>query len=138
MKNKKIQQSGFIALFFVLGISFTFLTWISLSSEKVFEYIHIKNDFINNRDILHNTVLCADSFVSNFIGSRYNLDFSGDKYDFHKNLYFKDRYFCQIKEIKVIYKDNYLDKILFILGDFAFEYQFKNGFVNHIKTFNLF
>lgn len=138
MKNKQTQQSGFIALFFVLGISFTFLTWISLSSEMVFEYIHIKGDFIKNRDSLNDKVLCANSFVDNFINSKYNLDFIGDKYDFYRSLYFKDDYFCQIKGIGIVYQGNSLSKISFTLDDFGFEYGFENGFVKYIKTLNLF
>jgi hypothetical protein len=137
MKNKQTQQSGFITLFFVLGISFTFLTWISLSSEMVFEYIHIKGYFMKNRDSLNNTVLCADSFVENFINSKYNLDFVEDEYSFYRGLSFKDDYICQIKGINVIYQGNGLHKIFFILDDFSFEYGFEYGFVKYIKTLNI-
>jgi hypothetical protein len=138
MKNKQTQQSGFITLFFVLGISFTFLTWISLSSEKVLEYIHIKDSFTKSRDSLKNIVLCADSFVDNFINSKYNIDLTKGEYYFYRGLYFKDDYFCKIEDIKLDYQGNSLYKIFFILGDYSFEYTFENGFVKYVKTSSLF
>ena len=138
MKNRKKQQSGFIVLFFVLGISFTFLTWISLSSEIVFEYMYIKSAFINNRDILNDVALCSNAFINNLINSRYNLDFSNREYSFYRNSYFSDQYICHIKDIYIIYDNGNIDEVLFILGDFSFKYKFKNGFINYFKTFNLF
>lgn len=135
----KKQQNGFITLFFVLGISFTFLTWISLSSEKVFEYIHIKEDFLKNRESLHNYILCSDAFINILIGSSYNLSFINNEYKFNRNLYFADNYLCEVKNINITFQsDGSVNNIFFILGDFSFEYKLKNGFINLIKSFNLF
>jgi hypothetical protein len=141
MKNKhhkQNKQNGFITLFFILGISFTFLTWISLSSERVFEYIYIKEDFLKNRGIIHNHILCADSFIDNLIGSRYNLSFINNFYEFNRNLYFTDNHKCQIKSISIINNSDDTRLIFFISGDFSFEYILKNGFVNFSKSFILF
>lgn len=134
----KQQKNGFITLFFILGISFTFLTWISLSSERVFEYIYIKGDFIKNRTTLLDHMLCADAFMNILIGSRYNLSFIDQTYDFNRNLYFADDYKCQISYIKIVNENTDIKHIFFISGDFSFEYILKNGFVNFSKSFNLF
>ncbi len=136
---KKITNNqGFITLFFILGLSFTFLTWISLSSERVFEYISIKADFIDNRKSPHDTILCADAFINSMIGSQYNLTFVDNSYTFKRMLYFSDEAICTIKDIQVTYQDIKIKTIFFRIGEFSFEYQFKNGFVNSIKSFNLF
>lgn len=138
MKTKNNNKNGFITLFFILGISFTFLTWISLSSERVFEYLHIKEEFSQNRQILHNHVLCADSFVNSVIDSRYSLNFIGNSHQFNRSLYFADNYPCEIKNINVVFDTSgSIKSIFFISGDYSFEYQFKNGFVNFIKSFNI-
>lgn len=134
----KKQQNGFITLFFILGVSFTFLTWISLSSERVFGYIHIKDSFTTHRSTLHNHLLCADAFINILINSRYNITFTNNTYDFKRNLYYTDNSSCNIKSISILYQDNTIKSIFFIIGNYSFEYQFKNGFVNSIKSFNLF
>ena len=131
-------QNGFIALFFILGISFTFLTWISLSSERVFGYINIKNEFTENRSALHNHILCADAFINVIIGSRYNLSFEANIYEFKRSLYFDDDFLCSITSIDLTYQDNSIKTVFFTIDDFRFEYQFINGFVNSIKSFNIF
>ncbi len=134
----KQHKNGFIALFFVLGISFTFLTWISLSSERVFQYIYIKKEFFKNRTTLHNHLLCSDAFVNILIGSRFNLNFIGQAYDFDRNLYFADSHKCNIKKISITFDNNTsLKHIFFISDDYSFEYQLKNGFVNFSKSFRL-
>ena len=139
MKKRNIEkQSGFITLFFILGISFTFLTWISLSSERVFEYINIKNEFIKNRLYLYNHTLCADAFMNNLIKSKYNLDFVNNEYIFYRGLYFNDEYICHIKNINIVLVNNSISTIFFISEGFGFEYKLKNGFVNFGKSFNLF
>lgn len=135
---KKRKQSGFILIFFILSISITFLTWISLSSSNVFEYIDLKSDFKNNRDYLNNNILCADQFVNIFIKSRYNLNIIDKKYFFTRNLFLDDDYLCTIKDIDIFYVNNKINRIFFIIDDFAFEYKFENGFVNFRKSFNLF
>ncbi len=134
----KQHKNGFITLFFVLGISFTFLTWISLSSERVFEYIYIKEEFVKNRTTLHNHILCSDAFMNILIDSKYNLSFIDQKYDFDRNLYFADNHKCQIRNISITFDNNTNFKhIFFISGDYGFEYQLKNGFVNFSKSFRL-
>lgn len=138
MKKIKNQQHGFITLFFILGVSFTFLTWISLSSERVFEYIHIKNTFTIQRSTLHNHILCADAFINILINSRFNLNFTNNNFNFERNLYYVDDSLCSVKSISIIYQDNTIKTIFFIIGEFRFQYQFKNGFVNSMKSFNLF
>lgn len=138
IKIHQNKQNGFITLFFILGISFTFLTWISLSSERVFEYIHIKEEFFKNREILHDHILCADAFINTLIDSRYSLSFINNTYKFDRNLYFSDNQTCEVKNINIIFDTvGSIKTIFFISGDFSFEYQFKNGFVNFIKSFNL-
>jgi hypothetical protein len=132
-KTKNKRQRGFIALFFILGISLTFLSWISLSSSRVFEYLDIKSSFVKNRAELQNALLCADAFVNIIIQSKNNLSFLGQEYRFTRTLYVDDGYGCHIQNIQ-----NGPDTIFFIIGDFGFEYQFKNGFVDHITSFNLF
>ncbi len=136
--NKQHNQNGYITLFFILGISFTFLTWISLSSERVFEYINIKEEFTKNRAILHNHMLCADAFVNILIGSRYNLSFTDQNYEFNRSLYFSDNYKCMINSINIVNENEQIKRIFFISGDYSFEYQLKNGFVNFSKSFNIF
>ncbi len=138
LSRQNKSQKGFIALFFILGISFTFLTWVSLSSERVFEYINIKNIFTSNRSLVHNHMLCADAFINILIDSRYNLTFSGNVYNFKRSLYYSDEFLCQVKSISVVYQNNSIKTVFFIIADFGFEYQFKNGFINHIKSFNIF
>ena len=136
---KKQYRQGFITLFFVLGISFTFLTWIALSSHQVFEYIQIKKEFIKNRSALQNQVLCADAFINNYIKSRYNLGLTGNTFTFNRSLYFSDDYTCQIKNIAVYYNTgNVLGMVSFISGDFSFSYNFKNGSIFYSKSFNIF
>ena len=137
MKKRK-TESGFITLFFILGISFTFLSWISLSSERIFEYVSIKKEFARNRSTLQGYILCADSFVDNTIRSRYSLKVVGGIYDFNRSLYFADNYICHISDIRFIYQSNSVSTIFFISGGFTFEYQFKNGFVDYIKSSALF
>ena len=132
-KTKTKRQRGFIALFFILGISLTFLTWISLSSGRVFEYLDIKSSFVKNRAELHNALLCADAFVNIAVQSKNNLSFPGQEYRFTRMLYVDDGYGCHIQNIQ-----NGSDAIFFSVGDFGFEYQFENGFVKHITSFNLF
>lgn len=138
MKKHHTQQKGFITLFFILGLSFTFLTWISLSSERVFEYIRLKVDFADTRKLLHDTTLCADAFVDIMVSSQYNLTFVDNSYTFKRVLYFTDDTVCIVTGIQVIYQDSKIKTIHFRIGDFAFEYQFKNGFVDSIKSFNIF
>lgn len=138
MIRRQNQQQGFIALFFILGISFTFVTWISLSSERVFEYVRIRARFIEHKEQLHNTVLCADAFVDVFLESRYNLVFSNGAYDFTRSLYFSDEYPCHISDIRTVFIGNSLSQVFFRIDRFSFEYQFKNGFVEHITSFNIF
>ena len=135
--NHKHKQTGFITLFFILGISFTFLTWISLSSERVFEYIYIKSEFTKNRDVLHNHILCSDAFMNILIGSRYNLSFIDQAYSFDRNLYFADSYKCEIKSINIVKENTSFKHIFFISGDYSFEYKLKNGFINFSKSFRL-
>ncbi len=137
-KTTNNEQHGFITLFFILGVSFTFLTWISLSSERVFGYIRIKDDFIASRSVLHDHILCADAFINIVIESRHNLSFNGGIYNFKRNLYFVDDFSCNIKSISSTHEDNTIKTVFFTIGEFRFEYQFKNGFVNSIKSFNLF
>lgn len=137
-QNKKNNQTGFITLFLILGISFTFLTWISLSSERVFEYISIKENFIKNRKVLHNHLLCADSFINILIGSRYNLSFVDNSYKFNRSLYFADNHECNIYNINIVNENEQIKHIFFISDDFSFEYQLENGFVKFSKSFNLF
>jgi hypothetical protein len=136
--TQKQNKNGFIALFFILGISFTFLTWISLSSERVFEYTHIKTEFIKNRTILQNHILCSDAFMNILIGSRYNLSFKDQSYGFDRNLYFADNHKCEIENISITFdNDTGFKHIFFISGDYSFEYKLKNGFVNFSKSFRL-
>lgn len=138
MKNKNNNKNGFITLFFILGISFTFLTWISLSSERVFEYVYIKEEFSQNRQVLHNHVLCADSFVNNVMDSKYSISYINNTHSFNRSFYFNDNYPCQIKNINTVFDTtSSIKSIFFISGDYSFEYQFKNGFVNFIKSFSL-
>lgn len=132
-KTKHKRQLGFISLFFILGISLTFLTWISLSSSRVFEYLDIKSSFVKNRLELQNALLCADAFVNITIQSKNNVSFASQEYRFTRMQHVDDGYECHIQGIQ-----NGLDTIFFIIGDFGFEYQFKNGFVSHITSFNLF
>jgi len=131
------SEKGFIALFFILGISFTFLTWISLGSERVFEYLQVKKDFVQVRAELHHHVLCADSFVRIMIASDYNLTFVDNSFSFDRHAYFDDEGRCQVSDIRMVRVNEHIDKIFFISEDFSFEYQFKNGFVNHILSFKL-
>ncbi len=133
----KKEEHGFIALFFILGISFTFLTWIALSSERVFQYIDIKGEFVRNRSVLHENMLCADAFVDIFIASRYNLNFVDNSYTFVRNLYLVDNFICKPKGIGMHFENESLTSIFFILDEYAFEYGFKNGFVNSTKSFHL-
>jgi hypothetical protein len=135
IKTKKHHQSGFIALFFILGISFTFLTWITLTSEHVFEYIAIKREFIKNRTVLEDRLLCADVFTNNMVKANFNLDFTGGIYSFYRGEYFADSYVCQINSISVVYNGNKIDELFFISGDFSFDYKFKNGYIYFIKSF---
>ncbi len=137
MNNKKLQ-SGFVALFFVLGISFTFLVWISLSSERVFQYVYIKRDFSKHRTKVYNTLLCSQMFINNLIKSDYNTSFIDNKYSFYRRSTFDDLHMCNIEDIQITYLDVKIDKILFIIDQYRFEYKFKNGSVNSIKSFNLF
>lgn len=137
MKNKNNLKKGFVSLFFILGISLTFLTWISLSSERVFEYINIKHDFIKNRSILNENILCADAFINNIIQSKYNIDFINNQYIFHRNLYHKDNYLCKVDSIELYFENESIESIFFIVDDFAYEYIFEKGFVKFIKSFNL-
>jgi len=136
MKTKK--QSGFIALFFILSISFTFLTWISLSSERVFEYIEIKKIFNNNKKRAYDIVSCANVFINNNIKSRYSLSIKDQSYSFYRNLQFDDDYVCQVDYIDIIFTDSSIDKIIFTIDGFRFEYMFKKGFVDFIKSSALF
>ena len=135
MKKHHTEQKGFIALFFILGLSFTFLTWISLSSERIFEYIAIKEDFTNTRKLPHDTTLCADAFINIMTGSQYNLTFVDNLYVFKRMLYLADDTVCTITDIQVTFQDYKIMAIFFRINDFAFRYQFKNGFVEHIKSF---
>ncbi len=137
MKNKNNLKNGFISLFFILGISLTFLTWISLSSERVFEYINIKNDFIENRLILNENILCADAFINNIIQAKYNINFINNEYIFYRNLYYKDNYLCKVYSIRLYFENESIKGIFFIIDDFAYEYIFEKGFVKFIKSFNL-
>lgn len=132
------QQQGFITLFFILGLSFTFITWISLSSERVFEYVHIKESFAKHRSVLHEHMLCADAFITILINSRHNLSFPENTYTFKRNLYFSDNFECSVKSIGTNYENGAIDSVFFTIGDFRFEYRFKNGFVNSIKSSDLF
>jgi hypothetical protein len=134
----KKQHSGFIALFFVLGLSFTFLTWISLSSERVFEYVRLKAAFLEHRSVLHDRILCADGFINILIRSRYNLHLTGDSYDFERGMYFLDEVTCHITSVSFLYEDTIVKSVFFTISGFRFEYQFKNGFVDSIRSFNLF
>jgi len=137
MKKQHANQKGFIALFFILGLSFTFLTWISLSSERVFEYISLRANFADTRNLLHSTTLCADAFINNVIGSQYNLTFVDNLYTFKRMMYFNDDAICTVRDIRVAYQDIKIKTIFFRIGDYSFEYQFKNGFVDHIRSFNI-
>ncbi len=93
---------------------------------------------MKNRIILQNNILCADSFINNFIGSKYNLNFINNNYIFNRNLYFMDDYRCEIENINIVQVDMDIKNIFFISGDFAFEYKLVNSFVYFIKSFNLF
>jgi hypothetical protein len=133
----KKHEQGFIALFFILSISFTFVAWISLASERVFEYLRIKKDFDQSKVVLYDHMLCADVFVRTMIASDYNMTFVDNSFDFKRHAFFYDTGMCHISDIQVVQKNEGMDKILFISGDFAFEYRFENGFVNHILSFKL-
>ncbi len=136
MKNKK--QSGFILIFFILSISITFLTWISLSSGNVFEYIGLKSNFKIDRDLLNNHILCADQFINISIKSKHRLNIINNSYSFTRSLFLDDDHICYINNINISIINNKIDKVFFIINDFAFEYRFKNGFVFFKKSFNLF
>lgn len=136
---KKItKQHGFITLFFILGISFTFLTWISLSSQRTFDYIRIKNEFIYHRSKLHNNLLCADSFVNNQIKSDQSDTFIDNKYVFIRNMYYKDVYMCHIDSINIVYENYKIKHFFFIIDDYMYKYSFENGFVKFVNSSNLF
>ncbi len=137
MKKTK-QQSGFITLFFILGISFTLLFLINIGSERVFEYIHTKQDFVKNREYLHNIILCADIFVNNNIKSDFNNTYTGDIDSFIRNAYMHDDYICNIKDIDIEVLNGKISQIIFKIDDYGFVYKFNNGVVNSIKSFKLF
>jgi hypothetical protein len=44
---------------------------------------------------------------------------------------------CEIDSINIIKENSGIKSIFFIINDFSFEYQFENGFVNFVKSFNI-
>ncbi len=136
--KKNTKKHGFITLFFILGISFTFLTWISLSSQRTFEYISIKKEFTSNRSKLHNNLLCADYFVNNQIKSDQNNTFLDNKYIFVRNMYFEDDYICHINSIDIVYENLKIKQIFFIIDNYMYKYGFENGFVKFVISSNIF
>jgi len=124
-------------LFFILSISITFLIWIAVSSERVFEYVYMKRDFFKNRSFVHDKVLCADTFINNVIKSDYNNSFPSGKHTFIRNLYLKDTYICNIQGINIVMENNNMYEIFFIIDDYMFNYKFKNGFVDFVISFKL-
>ena len=132
------KKKGFVTLFFIFSISVSVLTLISLSTEKAFNFISIKQDFYKNRRYLHDKVLCSDVFINILIESDYNLDFIDHKYDFKRNISLTDEYMCHIENINIKYLDGLVYNIFFICDGFGFEYIYENGFIKYIKSFNLF
>ncbi len=134
----KDRQKGFIVLFFIISVSISLLTIISLGTERVFDYVYIKTDFYKNRQYLYEKLICADLFINLFIKSDYNIDIIDNKYNFYRNIHISDEYICYIENIDIKYIDNSLNSVFFISGGFGFKYIYKNGFVKYIKSFKLF
>ncbi len=132
----KGYRSGFVALFFILSVSTIFLFYIYLSSERVFEYIRIKDVFSDNKLKAYDLLTCADSFVNNLIRSDFNIHLN-DIYSFSRNMYFDDDYICYIEGID-IYSSDDMDVINFIINNKHFKYILKDGFVDFNNNSKLF
>ena len=134
---KKVKQDGFIALFLILSISITLIFYTYLSSERVFNYIDVKKDFYKNRSYVQNLSICADVFMNNLIKSDFNIDFINNSYSFDRNFDFQDDYICHISDIKYFYEGINIHEVDFKIDHRLFKYQFKNGFLDFKKPWEL-
>lgn len=118
------HKKGFVALFFVLGLTTTMLTWVVLSSSSIFEYIHAKQDFEQLYSASIKDVTCADMFIDSLVRGG-----SIEQTEFYRQLFFGDIVFCRVDSVykSVINVD--LWDLSFTSGKLPVHIQIQNGFV---------
>ena len=128
-----MHQKGFIALFFVLGISMTLLTWLSLSSSRLFEYIHMKQEFKHVHQSVTDLISCADRVIDMEIRSHFLP--RPANFGIYRNLFLGDTKLCQVSERNVSLLDTHNLILSFTISSrLDVTAQVGNGFVLSIQS----
>lgn len=72
-----LRHRGFIALVLMLTLSTIMITWVSLSSSYVFDFIRSKNKFETSRNLVTDLMACADSVIDHEVKRQF-LNISED------------------------------------------------------------
>lgn len=115
-------QQGFIALFFTLSISAVLLVYVTVSSASVFDYMRIREQFVDLRDARQHTLACADMFIDMLVRS---------------SVYSTSTIFgCTIHDVYV--DQTYIDSVMFsfISDQIYITGLIKNGFVTKVVSSN--
>ena len=128
-----MHQKGFAALFFVLGISMTLLTWIGLSSSRLFEYIYMKKEFENTQNSLSDLISCADTVIDREIRSHFLH--RPENFEIYRNLFLGDKKICEISDRGVVIVDTHNLVLSFVISPgLHVTAQIKNGFVVAVQS----
>jgi hypothetical protein len=120
--HKHNRQRGFIALFFTLSISTMLLVYVAASSASVFDFMRVRDDFIDRREMRMRATQCADDFIDGLIRSPYNPP-SGV-------------FGCSISHVQIVQIDPNTSNFSFISNDLYIKGSIQNGFVVHILSSN--
>lgn len=128
-----MHQKGFVALFFVLGISMTLLTWIGLSSSRLFEYIYIKEDFRKSQRAISDLIKCADMVMDMEIRSHFIP--RTEDFEIYRNLFLGDKKICEVSDRVVSILNTHNLTLSFVVSPgLRVTAYIKNGFVFNIQS----
>lgn len=120
---KQNTKKGFIALFYTLSISMILLTYVSVSSASVFDFMRVREGFNLNRESRTKTIKCADDFIDMFIRSHYEVFIESNQY-------------CNISNIKVVQINRDIMNLSFKSDDIYVKGVIKNGFIYDLLFYN--
>lgn len=115
------RKKGFIALFFTLSISSILMSYVILSSTAIFDFIRMREEFLETRSAKMHMLQCADEYIDAMVRSTYStsvMSHSADR--------------CSISHLK----KGWIDKDTYEFS-FKSEYSFIRGTVRHGRVYEL-
>lgn len=115
------RKKGFIALFFTLSISSILMSYVIVSSTAIFDFIRMREEFLETRLAKMHILQCADEYIDAMVRSTYSASVVSHSADS-----------CSISHIK----KEWVDKDTYKFS-FKSEHSFIQGTVRYGRVYEL-